>query len=537
MRTQTILKNFKKIYIKRGKSLNFILKSFILFIMLLCMCTTPSFETTKTCEPVTPNTSPEAKALLEFLYSISGRYTLTGQHNYPNIKDRNTRFAAEYIGKTPAVFSTDMGFAKDGDTDSYLARPDIVEECIRQHKLGSIITICWHAVPPTADEPVTFRPLPDAKPESLASLQGQLLDEQFKDVLTPGTELYKRWCAQVDNIAFYLKQLQKAKVPILWRPYHEMNGGWFWWGGRQGEYGTKELYLQLFDRFVNYHKLNNLIWVWSVDRPLRPELEFSNYYPGNEYLDVLALDVYGSDFKQSYYDVLVALSQGKPLVLGEVGNPPTPEILEEQPKWCFYVIWAGMVRNTLKKQHKILVNSPRIFNLEDSAYAKITVQFRDACELPALEVKEKQFPDFSGKWIFNEDESILDNYGASQIPYKLNVIQKGNDITIEKTRILEFADDEIIEEKLTLDGKEYESRFRNSPRITKVNWSKDGKKLESESKVVFNMGGKKSEMLTNEVWSLKEYGDVLSIEQSHTSFRGKRKITLIYDKLSPLIGK
>ncbi len=506
------------------------LKNFLLLLILLSMCTSPSIETNETYEPVTPNASNEAKALLDFLYSISGKYTLTGQHNYPNIKDRNTRFAAKYIGKTPAVFSTDWGFAEDRDTDSYLARPDIVEECIRQHKLGSIITICWHAVPPTANEPVTFQQLPGAKPDSLASVQGKLTDQQFKDVLTPGTELYKRWCAQVDTIAFYLKKLQDAHVPILWRPYHEMNGGWFWWGGRRGEYSTKALYLQLFDRLVNHHKLNNLIWVWSVDRPSKPGMEFSEYYPGNEYLDVLALDVYRSDFKQTYYNGLIALSKGKPLVLAEVGNPPTLEILEKQPKWGFYVIWAGMVRNTLKKQYERLLNAPQILSLDDSVYIEVINPFRAACGLAALTQKEKQPTDFSGEWIFNEEKSILDNFGASSIPYKLNISQQGNHITIKRTQILEYADDEITEEKLTLDGKEYESDFRNSPRTTKVNWSKDGKTLIFESSVEFNMGGRKSKMVTNEVWSLIKYGEVLQIKQSSTSFWGKRDITIFFDR-------
>ncbi|NLA75437.1 MAG: hypothetical protein GX846_08230, partial [Deltaproteobacteria bacterium] len=84
--------------------------------------------------PVTPDASQEAVALLRLMYSTSGKYMLTGQHNYPNIRDTNSRFALKYIGKQPAVFSTDFGFAADGDTDSYLARPDIVDEVIRQHK-------------------------------------------------------------------------------------------------------------------------------------------------------------------------------------------------------------------------------------------------------------------------------------------------------------------------------------------------------------------------------------------------------------------
>ena len=155
--------------------------------------------------------------------------------------------------------------------------------------------------------------------------------------------------AQVDTIAYYLKQLQKAHVPVLWRPYHEMNGTWFWWGGRYSGYPTKALYQQIFDRLVNYHKLNNLIWVWSVDRPTKPGMEFSNFFPGSKYFDIAALDVYGSDFNQSYYDQLLALANGKPITLAEVGNPPSPQVLSQQPKWSYWVIWAGMAHLTRQK--------------------------------------------------------------------------------------------------------------------------------------------------------------------------------------------
>ncbi len=232
--------------------------------------------------PVSPDALPEVAALLNLLHEISGHYILTGQHNYPNTHSRNSDFAARYIGKAPVIFGSDFGFAADGDTDSYLARPDIVQEAIRQHQHGAIVALCWHAVPPTADEPVTFRPQPGADPAHLASVQGKLLDEQFKDVLTPGTALYERWCAQVDAIAVYLKQLEDAHVPVLWRPYHEMNGGWFWWGGRTGKYSTADLYRQIFDRLVNHHHLRNLVWVWSVDRvDGHPEREYRQVFSGH----------------------------------------------------------------------------------------------------------------------------------------------------------------------------------------------------------------------------------------------------------------
>ena len=498
------------------------------FAMIFIISTLPGAGQPIT--PVTPKASPEAVALLNFFYSISGKYTLTGQHNYPNIKDRNTRFAAEYIGKTPVVYSTDWGFAKDGDKDSYLARPDIVREAIRQHKLGSLITICWHAVPPTAKEPVTFQPVPGTNPPALASVQGQLTDQQFKDILTPGTALYKSWCTQVDSVAFYLKKLQDAHVPVLWRPYHEMNGSWFWWGARPGKYSTRAIYRQLFNRLVKYHKLNNLIWMWSVDRPNRPEMKFSNFYPGNEYLDILALDVYGSDFNQAYYDSLLILSKGKPLVLGEVGNPPSLEILARQPKWSYYVIWSGMTRNTLKQQHKILTGDPRILSLEDNAYRKAIAPFREACGLPQLPEIKKEPANFSGKWSFNEGRSILDNQGAGNLPDLLEILQDGKTVNIKKTFRQEDADDRITEESLVIGG-ENKSGNPDSPLITLIRYSENGDTILLDSKMTMKRGNQTVAMTSGEKWFLSENGHTLLIKQASSSFRGKRNIVLLFNKL------
>ncbi len=480
-------------------------------------------------KPATPQASPEARALLEALYGLSGKYTLTGQHNYPNTKSRNSLFAARYTGKTPAIFSTDWGHAKAGDSDSYLARPDIVQEAIRQHQAGSLVTICWHAVPPTANEPVTFRPLPNSDPKALASVQGRLLDEQFKDVLTPGTALYEKWCAQVDEVAVFLKQLQDAHVPVLWRPYHEMNGDWFWWGARTGEFSTIALYRQLFDRLVNHHHLNNLIWVWSVDRPSRPGMEHAKYFPGIDYVDILALDVYGSDFAQSYYDGLVALSQGKPITLGEVGNPPSPEILSQQPRWIYYVTWAGMVRNTTRKQYEALFKDPRILNLEDPAYASAMAPYRQVCGLPPLHFEPAPV-NFSGAWVLNEEKSVLGRMGAAAAPARLDVTQDGSALTIQSTRVTEFSDDQVTQEKLLLDGTESKSEFMNSPRVTTARMNATRDRILMESVVTFAWGPTGAKMTMKDTWQLLDGGSTLSIQRAVSSFRGEQNQTLIFDK-------
>jgi mannan endo-1,4-beta-mannosidase len=479
--------------------------------------------------PVTPQASPEARALLQLLYDISGRYTLTGQHNFPNTKSRNSQFAANYIGKTPVIFGSDWGHAKAGDSDSYLARPDIVQEAIRQHQLGSVVALCWHAVPPTADEPITFRPLPNSDPNALSSVQGKLLDRQFKDVLTPGTALYAHWCAQVDAVAVYLKQLQDAHVPVLWRPYHEMNGDWFWWGGRPGDHGTVALYRQLFDRLVNHHHLNNLIWVWSVDRPSRPGMEHAAYFPDADFVDVLALDVYGSDFAQSYYDGLVALSHGKPLALAEVGNPPAPDVLNRQPRWTYYMTWAAMVRNTSKKQYDLLMSDPRILSLEDPAYWSATASYRKACGLPPLHFSPVP-ANFSGSWVLDEEKSDLGPMGAASAPARMDVLQGGNGLSIRTTRVVEYADDQVTEEKLTFDGVASQSEFMDSPRVTTARLAEGGDQVVVESVVSITRSTPGAKWTTKDTWKLLAGGQVLSIQRSVSSARGVQNMNLIFDK-------
>ena len=493
------------------------------------------FVTAMAQEPVTPGASPEAKALLKYLQSLSGKFILSGQHNFPASGEKNTLFAADYIGKTPVVWSQDFGFSEAGDKDSYLSRPAIIREAIRQHKKGAVIAFCWHAVPPTAEEPVTFQPKPGADPSApLASVQGKLTDKQFRDILTPGTALYRQWARQVDVIASYLKQLQDAKVPVLWRPYHEMNGDWFWWGGRfEGKYTTKALYRQIFDRLVKYHKLNNLIWVWSVDRPGKPGREFANYYPGTQYLDILAIDIYGNDFNQSYYEGLKALSGGKPVTLGEVGNPPAPDVLEKQPDWIYWVVWSGMTRGTRKADYEKLLQSHHPLFFEDPEYVRGTREYRIACGLAPVTLNKAA--DFTGEWRLSECESSLaQGMEAGIAPFKLVLEQKGNLLKISSVTQSEWSDDETAEQSLTLDGKDNQSVvFMNAARVQNASWSAEKDTLVINSKVQFSFGDKPAEMRSKEVWLLQKRGKKLVIIQTIDAFldRGPGTSRLVYNKL------
>jgi mannan endo-1,4-beta-mannosidase len=290
----------------------------------------PKTSTAAAKKPVTPNASPEAVKLLEYLYSISGKQTLVGQHAEPlNIMTRLPT-VQRLTGSYPAVCGFDFGFSAPGTWDGINYRQNIVDEAIKRNSEGFIITIMWHAVRPIEDEPVTFK----------ESVQGELTDEQWQDLITPGTAINEKWKSQVDVIAFFLKQLKNADVPVIWRPYHEMNGDWFWWGKRPGENGTKKLYRMLYDRLVNFHKLNNLIWVYNFNEIRENTSSYEEIYPGDDVVDILATDVYRNGFDPNDYNQLSALAKDKLIGLGEVGLPPTPEKLREQPKWVWFMIWG-----------------------------------------------------------------------------------------------------------------------------------------------------------------------------------------------------
>lgn len=336
--------------------------------------------------PVSPNASPEARVLLHMLYQVSGNHTLTGQHNYANEQEFNTNVNAIVTGKAPALYGTDFGFSAAGDKDSAYTRHEQVQTLIKQFHLGHVIAICWHEVPPTMDEPVTFR----------GQIQSHITDQQFDDLLTKGTAVNKHWLAQVDGIAEYLKELQDAHVPVLWRPFHEINGDWFWWNGRRGDatHGTKQLYRLMYDRLVNFHHLNNLLWVWNPDQPSRPDRQFVDYFPGLEFVDVLGLDCYGA-FQQSFYDDLNALSGGKVMAISETSNPPAISVYQTQPKWCYIMRWAmdkapalSMLktmneppavapalpvqrRGPSRAEQQALVKDPRMMSLQDRSYLKL----------------------------------------------------------------------------------------------------------------------------------------------------------------------
>jgi mannan endo-1,4-beta-mannosidase len=308
----------------------------------------------KAMVPVNPNATEEARNLLKFLYQIKGKYVVAGHHNYAENLNQYSIRAQELTGKMPALWGTDF------ISTNPEIRQQLVDEAIEKFRQGYIITLMWHAGRPQDEPPYGWK----------ESVQAEVTEAEWKDITTTGTDLYKEWMKDADEVAGYLKQLRDAGVPVLWRPYHEMNGIWFWWGDKPGPNGYQQLWKNMYNRFTNHHNLNNLIWVWNANGPRDRENDeayaYENYFPGLDYVDVLATDIYHNDYKQSHHDKLIDLAGGKPVALGEIGEVPAAEILDQQADWVWFMIWSRWIdtHNTPEKV-KALYLHPKVITKDE----------------------------------------------------------------------------------------------------------------------------------------------------------------------------
>ena len=148
-----------------------------------------------------------------------------------------------------------------------------------------------------------------------------------------GTWENKVFTEDLKNTAAYLKLLRDADIPILWRPFHEAAGGWFWWGKDAASF--KSLWIAMFNYFKT-EGLDNLIWVWTT------EGNDADWYPGDQYVDIVGRDVYNKETADcvSEYTSIAENYGNKIVSLSECG---TVGLISEQwasgARWSWFMPW------------------------------------------------------------------------------------------------------------------------------------------------------------------------------------------------------
>ena len=242
------------------------------------------------------NATENTKAVYEFLKDNYGKNVISGQYintfdDYSQEKfllDKNDptswnvfkAYELQAINSVtedyPLILGLDMCLVLLG-TDQYT-----VDFAQQWHEKGGIVTMCWHWVAPNREgEKRSFY-----SKDTDFDLSKALADKSSDD--------YKAIIADIDIVSEALAVLNEADVPVLWRPLHEASGGWFWWGA-SGADAYKELYDIMYDRMVNYHGLNNLIWMANA--------QDKNWYVGDDKCDILSDDPYYPKSSKLFYKI------------------------------------------------------------------------------------------------------------------------------------------------------------------------------------------------------------------------------------------
>ena len=274
--------------------------------------------------PVSANASQQAVNVYNFLKSSFGNKIISGTMAAHSTNITEATWVHTNTGKWPALTGFDFIDHTNLNQNwvNYSGPFTLGQDWWNNNGL---VTISWHWRDPLTKS---------------GSFNTSETSFDVSKVTDTGSAEYKAMIVDIDVIAGYLKQFKDANIPVLWRPLHEAEGGWFWWGAK-GTEPFKALWKLLFDRLVNYHGLNNLIWVYTTSASDNA----ATWYPGNDYVDVLGMDIYPGENQHgsqyiSFNKVREFTGGKKMITLSECGSVPDPaQMMEYGDTWSWFMPW------------------------------------------------------------------------------------------------------------------------------------------------------------------------------------------------------
>jgi mannan endo-1,4-beta-mannosidase len=281
--------------------------------------------------PCNPNASKEARNVLDYLAGLRGKGIVLGQHTQTCAQEELV-YIHEVTGKEPALcgfellaYSPNINYKESGKECliEVEENKNTLELAWKWAERKGLITFTWHWYSPLYGSDKTF--YQDNTP----------FDARL--ALQEGTKERAAFLSDMDVMAELLKPFCEKRVPILWRPFHEAEGTWFWWGSRGAE-TARGLWLDMYKRYTDIHKLDNLIWVWNS--PLKEG------YVGDNYCDVISRDFYladhvHSDYREQYEELVQITAADKITALGETGPLPSLAVLSQSRiPWTWFMTWS-----------------------------------------------------------------------------------------------------------------------------------------------------------------------------------------------------
>ena len=281
---------------------------------------------------VDPYIQDEAADLLNMLSETSGCRIITGQHTQTVLMEE-IDYIRSITGREPKLIGFELlscspninyNDASEACLKEVRENRYTLKKALELAKAGNVIlTFTFHWFSPLGGRDKSF--------------YAENTDYDPLRILEEGTDERKAFYRDMDVVASCLRPFADQRIPVLWRPFHEAEGKWFWWG-RRGPEVACALYKLMFRYFTEHHQLHNLLWVWNC--PLQEG------YPGDEYVDVISMDIYlkeyrPTDYAAEYERLREQTTRNKIAALAEVGYMPDIQLLSEsRVPWAYYMTWS-----------------------------------------------------------------------------------------------------------------------------------------------------------------------------------------------------
>ncbi len=253
---------------------------------------------------VNPNATLETTSLFYNLKSISQTRIILGQQDafssfyMNNAGDSDIK---KLTGSNPGLLGSDFMFITDDLNDGSMSNwyfqqeNQIRHNVIEAFDMGLVNVFCWHLREPF--EGKVF----------YTDEMSQFQKENALKSIFPGGENHAYYRQKLEKIASFSKSLVNAEgltVPIIFRPFHEFDGDWFWWGA---PYSSIDEYIQLWQFTISYLTrdlmVDNLLFAFSPDNTFNSEGDYLQRYPGDDFVDILGMDKYGDFMAQNSQDI------------------------------------------------------------------------------------------------------------------------------------------------------------------------------------------------------------------------------------------
>lgn len=384
--------------------------------------------------PVNRKATDSAVELMEYLNKNYGKKVLSGQRadgvNSPEIKAiySNTK-------KYPAIINFDFQYTV-GKTANENANfdVDITKNAIEWGEEGGIVAFTWHWLAPKDN-------IINRSDDWKKTFYSDYTDFNIEEVLNGEDKIgYDLLISDIDAVSAELKKLQKAGIPVLWRPLHEASGEWFWWGNSGSDTYIK-LWNLMYDRMVNKNGLNNLIWVWNGQ--YNDEEDLSEWYPGDDVVDIVSEDIYAekNDYSaqtDKFKKAMKYTDDNKIIALSENGVIPDPdELLRTGAMWSWFATWKGeyvVNGNSYSEEYTSLDMLKKVY----SSNIVITLD-----ELPEFIVEDDDEDTYDEVIEEDDDEDVYDEIIEEDSDYS-DEVNEETIVTIDNEEIENYSEPEEV---------------------------------------------------------------------------------------------